>query len=230
MAFSRKRIIYMYVSLALIFLVSLPMGVEAEEEKKDSTVLEDYEQDSPAGAGQEGGDTGDAEGKDAKSGQEIASADSLGFFDFFRMIAGFIFVIALLYIVLRFINKKSKAYQKGSAIKNLGGTGLGSNKSIQLVKIGGRIFIVGVGGNVQLLAEITDEDDIQAILDNDQADAELMLKPADIFSRLYQNRKVAKESGQPLSFQEQLKKQLSEMKNNRERLRREVEKKVKPDE
>ena len=220
----------MYLSLALIFLVFVPAGVEAEAEKKDSTVFEEYEQGPSPGAEQEDGDTGGSEGKDDRSGQEISSADSLGFFDFFRMIAGFIFVIALLYMVLRFINKKSKAYQKGSAIKNLGGTGLGSNKSIQLVKIGSRIFIVGVGENVQLLAEITDEDDIQAILDNDQADAELMLKPADIFSRLYQNRKVAKESGQPLSFQEQLKKQLSEMKNNRERLRQEVEKKVNPDE
>ena len=218
----------MFISLALILLMSAPHAAGAEEEKKDSTVLEEYEKDSP-GTKQEA-KTGNTGEEAENTGREMESADSLGFFDFFRMIAGFLFVIALLYIVLRFINKKSKAYQKGSTIKNLGGTSLGSNKSIQLVKIGGRIFIVGVGENVQLLAEITNEDEVQDILGDYNADAESMLKPADLLSKLYQNRKEAKESGHPLSFQEQLKKQLSEMKNNREQLRQEVEKKVKPDE
>ena len=63
-----------------------------------------------------------------------------------------------------FISKKTKSYQKANFIENLGGTNLGSNRSIQLVKVGNRVLIVGVGEDIQLLTEIEDEAERKQLL------------------------------------------------------------------
>ena len=75
---------------------------------------------------------------DTKVEENAVKTNSVGlsFWDFLRMIFAMIFVVALLYFVLRFIGKKTKSYQKANFIENLGGTGLGGNRSVQLVKVG----------------------------------------------------------------------------------------------
>lgn len=156
-----------------------------------------------------------------------SNSSNLTFTDFLRVIAAFIFVIALLYGLLRFINKKSRSYQKGGLIKNLGGSGLGNGKSIQLVKIGSKVYIVGVGEDVQLLSEITNEEEIQELLEEYNSAAEKMLIPSDFLSKIVQNNN--QKSDNQKSFTEQLKKQLAEMTNNRKQLRKEVQKKVNSD-
>lgn len=156
-----------------------------------------------------------------------SKSSSLTFADFFRAIAATIFVVALLYFMLRFINKKSKSYQKGNIIKNLGGTSLGGNKSIQIVKIGRSLYIVGVGEDVQLLGEVTNENDIEEIVAEYNAVADNTLIPSDIFSKIFQKNNETNNSKN--NFADQLKKQLADMTNNRKKMRDEIQKKVKSD-
>ena len=58
----------------------------------------------------------------------------------------------------------------------MGGTGLGGNRSIQLVKVGDRILIVGVGEDIQLLTEIKDEAERNQLLDEYNQKIEQMIQ------------------------------------------------------
>ena len=72
------------------------------------------------------------------------------------MIFATVFVVGLLYFVLKFVNKNGRLFKSTQLIENLGGTALGANRSVQLIKVGNRLLIVGVGENIQLLKEIED--------------------------------------------------------------------------
>ncbi|MFK4998000.1 hypothetical protein ACI2OX_13070 [Bacillus sp. N9] len=48
-----------------------------------------------------------------------------------KMIGSLLFVIALLYLLLKFVNKKSAAFQQNKIVQNMGGTSLGGNRSIK---------------------------------------------------------------------------------------------------
>lgn len=168
----------------------------------------------------------EGENIDVNETEETSSA-GFTFTDFIRAVGATLFVIVLLLFLLKFINKKSRAYQNGSLIKNLGGTPLGSNKSIQIVKIGDRIYIVGVGENVQLLKEITEQEELNQILEEYNHSIEQSLVSSDFISKLLQRKKENKNDDG--SFTEQLKRQIEELKYNRKQLRKELQKKVKQD-
>lgn len=50
-------------------------------------------------------------------------------------------------------------------LQNLGGIQLGQQKSVQVIRVGDRFFIVGVGDSIQLLDEIRDEAEIQQLVE-----------------------------------------------------------------
>lgn len=88
----------------------------------------------------------------------------LTFFDYVKTLFFLIVVLAILIYVLKFIGKKSASYQQNSIVKNLGGTSLGAQKSVQLIRIGDKIYVIGVGDDVQLIKEITDPNEVEEIL------------------------------------------------------------------
>ncbi|VEF48392.1 flagella biosynthesis protein FliZ [Bacillus freudenreichii] len=109
---------------------------------------------------------------------------SIGFFEMVKMVAALAFVIGLLYFLLKFINKKSQSYQQNRLVQNLGGTALGGNRSIQVVKAGKRLLVLGVGEDVRLLKEITDEQEQIEILNQYNEQLEGSIQPADIVTKL----------------------------------------------
>jgi flagellar protein FliO/FliZ len=90
-------------------------------------------------------------------------SSNLTFFDYVKMIFSFAIVIGLLYLVLNWIKRNGTSFNKNNLVTSLGGTSIGSNKSVQLIKIGNAIYVVGVGEDVTLLKEITNSDEIQTI-------------------------------------------------------------------
>lgn len=97
--------------------------------------------------------------------QEVPTFESqFSWFDFIKMIFALAVVIILIYVVLRFINQRNRGLGHARMIESLGGISLGTNRSIQLVKIGERIFIIGVGENIQLLEEIDSENEKRRLL------------------------------------------------------------------
>ncbi|HET7656813.1 MAG TPA: flagellar biosynthetic protein FliO [Bacillales bacterium] len=74
-------------------------------------------------------------------------------------------VVALIYFLLRFVNAKTKSFAEGKIVQTIGGTSVGSNRSVQMVKVGERILVVGVGESVSLLKEIDNQEEVERLLE-----------------------------------------------------------------
>lgn len=97
--------------------------------------------------------------------ETVASATGVGStWDYIKMVFALIFVVALFYGLMKFLNKRNLTFQRNQMIQNLGGLSLGAQKSIQLLQIGKSLYVVGVGEDVQLLREITDPQEVEALL------------------------------------------------------------------
>ncbi|MBP1941576.1 flagellar biosynthetic protein FliO [Cytobacillus luteolus] len=155
---------------------------------------------------------------------ELGSSTEFSAWDFFKMIFATIFVVGLIYLLLKFINKKNKLFNQYKYIENIGGTSLGTNRSIQLVKVGDRILVVGVGEDIQLLKEIDDNEEIKEILEEHNSRLDHLAQPRDIFNKLLQYKK-GKSSADTNEFQSILKEQLSELSKGRQKMLEEFSKK-----
>ncbi len=67
-------------------------------------------------------------------------------------------------LIVKFLAKKNQWMSAGRAVRTLGGVALGQNKSIQIVKIGDALYIVGVGNNIQLLEKIADTEAVEQLI------------------------------------------------------------------
>lgn len=78
------------------------------------------------------------------------------FFLFLQVMGYLALIIGLLYILMRWVNRKRWTAETGKRIHILGGTSFGPSKSVQLVKVGGSVYVLGVGDNVQLIDKVDD--------------------------------------------------------------------------
>lgn len=117
--------------------------------------------------------------------QEIPALKSskLTFFDYVKMIFSFAIVIGLLYLVLNWIKRNGTTFNKNSLVTSLGGTSVGSNKSVQLIKIGNSVYVVGVGENVTLLKEINNPEEIQTIDEKVEQRNQVDMKVSKLFGK-----------------------------------------------
>ncbi|UQD51716.1 flagellar biosynthesis protein FliZ [Bacillus methanolicus] len=152
--------------------------------------------------------------------QSKAGGDPVGLdmWDFFRMIFATLFVVVLLYFILKLINKKTMVYKRTQLIENIGGANLGGNRSIQMVKVGNRLLVVGVGENIQLLKEIDDPDEFRQIITEYNDKMEQLVQPSDFVTKVIQRtRKTFAAKEDHSQFKMLLKKQLDELKNERKK-------------
>ena len=168
-------------------------------------------------------DDGQAD-KTTKQSDDKKSQVGVSFLDFLRMILATAFVAVLIYFLLKFINKKSMMYKSSQLVENLGGTSLGANRSVQIVKAGNKLLIVGVGENIQLLKEIDDPEEYSQVIQEYNNKMEQLVQPSDIVTRLL---KRAKKDGdnQRSEFSALLKNQLNDMASGRKKMLQELQKK-----
>lgn len=112
---------------------------------------------------------------EATKAETVAQPDPITFWDFAKLIAATAFVVFLLYTLLKWLNKQNRFYERKGLIQHLGGTSLGTNRTIQIVKVGRRVFVVGVGESIHLLKEITDEQEIEELLKQHEARLDSLL-------------------------------------------------------
>lgn len=72
-------------------------------------------------------------------------------------------IVAMIYGLIKFLAARQKNFQPNQAVKLMGGTPLGNNKSLQLVKVGGQMYLIGVGNEVTLIKEFSDAAEISGI-------------------------------------------------------------------
>lgn len=140
-----------------------------------------------------------------------SAAVSFNAWEYVQMLGTFVLVIALLFLVLKFVTKRNQRVQQHALMQNLGGVPVGQQKSIQLVKVGNKIMMVGVGDNVQLLKELDDEAEIEALLsiyNAQQSDEELL----PYFMKFFKKKQ---QPAPPQDFGAELNKRLAEIKQGR---------------
>ncbi|MGE7621821.1 flagellar biosynthetic protein FliO [Viridibacillus sp. NPDC096237] len=101
-----------------------------------------------------------------------STAVGLSPWDYIKMILALIFVVVLLYGMLKFVNSRNQKYQHNQLMQNLGGLSLGQQKSVQLLKVGDSLYLVGVGEDVHILKEISSDVEKESLMTlyNDKQD------------------------------------------------------------
>ncbi|MCM3022505.1 flagellar biosynthetic protein FliO [Heyndrickxia ginsengihumi] len=167
-----------------------------------------------------------SDSKQKKSPSSTSTSSVVSAWDIIKMVFALIFVIALLYCLLKFINKKSRSYQNNRLIQNFGGTPLGGNKSLQMVKVGNRLLVIGVGEDIHLVKEIDDKDEVTALMNQYNQQLEQSLEPRDIITKLTNTIKThvkKDEQGRSSSFKHLLVNQLDALKKERKTVMKEME-------
>lgn len=111
------------------------------------------------------------------------------------------------------MNKRNRLLKPFQYVENIGGTSVGQNRSVQLIKVGNSVLVVGVGETIQLLKEIEDEKEREAILSQYE---EAMSSKVE-WTKLVNPRKGGEKKPQTMlpSFSKALKEQLNELKQSR---------------
>lgn len=80
------------------------------------------------------------------------------------VIVALLIVVGLIILLIRFLASRNRGWGGSCSLRTLAGTGLGPNKSLQIVELAGRIYVVGVGNEVTLLDKIDDPSEVEAIV------------------------------------------------------------------
>ncbi len=111
----------------------------------------------------------------------------------------------------------------------MGGTNVGSSKSVQVVKVGNQLFVIGVGDNVQLLSEITGQEKQQLLTQyEEQQKNEGEYKV--VLPSLLEKLTSKKEEKSSHSFQQLFQREMNEMKTKRQNVLKKLERNKKNDE
>lgn len=81
------------------------------------------------------------------------------------VIIALMLVIGLIILVIKWLSQRNRGWGTNRALRSLGGIPLGQNKSLQVVELSGRVYIVGVGDNITLLDKIDEPEDALAVMD-----------------------------------------------------------------
>lgn len=94
--------------------------------------------------------------------------DSSPFLSFVEVLFYLGIIIALIWLLVRWLSRKKWSAQSGRRIHVMGGVGFGPNKSVQVVKVGDYVYVLGVGDNVQLLDKWDHPEQIERFEEDEQ--------------------------------------------------------------
>lgn len=71
-----------------------------------------------------------------------------------------VIIIILIVLLIRFLGKRNRYLSQSRSIRTLGAVGLGPNKSLQVIEVGGNVYLVGVGEDISLVDKISDPEQV----------------------------------------------------------------------
>ncbi len=165
----RKLRIVNYVGILLglvVILISSPLNIHA-----DGMVSDQYNDDSNDSSEKEQNDNSPVTDTEEESPESEDTGNGSLVLNLIQMVFALFLILVLIYLLLKFLNKRNKLFTQVKALENLGGIAVGPSKSIQIIRVGSKLYLIGVGENVQLLEEIEDEQLRKEILNSykDQA-------------------------------------------------------------
>ena len=175
--------------LTICLLVSLlPLSVA---KAKEGSVYEQFEKESPA------------DQSETKANPEPRKASVVPYA--LKFIGSFLLILLLLFVVLKYLSKKTKMYAGGGPFHALGGHSLGNNRSLQMVMVGDTLYLLGVGEDVNLIRTIPPGEEQRRLLES------VAEKPIDTVTKWgSQLKKTSQEK-----WDELLLKQLKEVKSEK---------------
>ncbi len=107
----------------------------------------------------------DADAGTAAENGEPSAINSLGVWDFVRMILVLGVVIAAIYVVFYLLKRASGGRLENSPIiRVLGSRALPGNKGLHLIEVGRQVFLIGVGDDsIALVSEISDQESLDEL-------------------------------------------------------------------
>ncbi|MEK5231141.1 flagellar biosynthetic protein FliO [Lysinibacillus sp. FSL K6-0232] len=150
---------------------------------------------------------------------DVSAAGDISVWEYIKMVLALIFVVALFYGLMKFLNKRNLNFQRNQMVQNLGGLSLGAQKSVQLLQVGKTLYLVGVGEDVQLLREITDPEEVATLLALYNERQELAATSpyiTEVFAKFTKKNKNSLQNEQKQdSFGQLFEKRISEIKQER---------------
>lgn len=137
--------------------------------------------------------------------------------DLIKMALALVLVLALIYFLLKFLNKRQALHRQHS-LENMGGITVGQSKSLQIVRLGSKFYLIGVGDNVDLLDEITDEDVIDELIKHSEEKEDMTFNT---FFKTMTRKKQTKEQHDESSghqFKTLFSNELKSLQENRQKL------------
>lgn len=147
-------------------------------------------------------------------GQE-SNSGSL-FFEIIKIFFALLLVLALIYITLYFLKRRNKLGNRIKSLENIGVVSVGQNKSVQLVRVSNRLYVIGVGDDVTLLQEIEDEALIKDIL-KEKEEQSVDFSAGVPFASFLQKKKNVKED-KTRDFKNLFNKELNSLQTNRKNI------------
>ena len=210
--------LYLSICIAFLLSISVPLGTEAAVDSNES-IKESFERINKGTAPDAEPEENKELDQEENTPQEASSSGvSITAWDYIKMIFALLFVIALLYGLLRFINKRNRSFQHNQLIHNLGGVGVGQGKSIQLMQIGNSLYLVGIGENINLLKEITDPQEIEELTklyEDKLGTAQTLPYIMELMNKLTKNKTQKPKIKENPSFNETFQKKLDDIKRDR---------------
>lgn len=134
-----------WLIILLVVGLSVPTAVEA------ATVDKQFEQQQP-------------EAEDQSVPKTVSTVGTL-----VKVVLSLVVVIGGFLVLMRWLNARTQGVKTAQHMKHLGGVPLGKDRSVQLVKLGDQVYVLGVGESIQLIDRIDAES-----IDEEAHDAPLL--------------------------------------------------------
>ncbi|MGB5944806.1 flagellar biosynthetic protein FliO [Paenisporosarcina sp.] len=206
------------IALVLFFsflIVLIPSSADA----KEPMVSDWVEKEQPKGM------TDDKEKEE--SSKSNTTEDTSLVVIIFKLIFYTLLILVMIYALIKFLALRQRKLQPNQAVKLMGGTPLGNNKSLQLVKVGEKVYLIGVGDQVTLIKEFSESDEINNIETDLENQSTLFTSPlANISTSIvnFSKEKISKrmESKPNLSFEHLFKQSLNKQKGKQDQLKQDL--------
>lgn len=135
-----------------------------------------------------------------------------------KIIFALALVLVLIYVLLTLLKRKNNLSKHSQALESLGGISVGQQKSIQIIRIGEKVYAVGIGNDVTMLDEITDENVIRQLEESANMEVPALSFMQQLFSNKKQENHDDNKSVTNQQFSSQLDNELDKLKAKREQL------------
>jgi len=153
-----KHLLYSFMLLFCLFTYHSPAYAAGNSSSGDSTVYDSI------GKGGE---------KNPAAPPEKMENQSTGLFPLLiKFIGSLALVIALMFVLFKFLFNRNKRLAAGGPVLPLAGHMVGQNRSVQVLLIGQTIYILGVGENINLIRSISKGEEYQQLMESYENQAE----------------------------------------------------------